>query len=183
MVHPPRLPPILSPSPSPLHLLSPRTHRLLGSIAIYAGYIVVSMIFLFPLLWVASLSLRPMAELFAFPPHLIPQHPTLAAYRDVLIGSPLALYLLNSVKLVSLCDRAVRSRDRHPERLRTVAPALPPTGAEIAGHARHARGATDLAAGHCIAAVSLVLALGLINSDLALIWSMSRSALRSPPGC
>src|SRR3984885_7194886 len=54
-----------------------------------------------------------------------------------------------------LCDRAVRSRDRHPERLRTVAPALPPTGAEIAGHARHARGATDLAAGHCVAAVSL----------------------------
>ncbi len=42
-----------------------------------------------------------MAELFAFPPRLVPQHPTPAAYRDVLIGSPLAGYLLNSVKLVS----------------------------------------------------------------------------------
>ena len=51
-----------------------------------------------------------MAELFAFPPRLVPQHPTLAAYRDVLIGSPLARYLLNSVKLVSatvLCALAI----------------------------------------------------------------------------
>ena len=47
------------------------------------------------------LVLRPMTELFVFPPRLIPQHPTLAAYRDVLTGSPLARYLLNSVKLVS----------------------------------------------------------------------------------
>ena len=81
-----------------------------GSIAIYAGYFVVSVIFLFPLLWVASLSLRPMAELFAFPPHLIPQHPTFGAYSDVLTNSPLALYLLNSVKLVSasvLCALAI----------------------------------------------------------------------------
>jgi multiple sugar transport system permease protein len=115
-------------SPSLLRLLSPRTHRLLGSIAIYAGYIVVSTIFLFPLLWVASLSLRPMAELFAFPPHLIPQHPTLAAYRDVLIGSPLALYLLNSVKLVSatvLCALAIAIPSAYAlSRLRFRQPAL-----------------------------------------------------------
>jgi multiple sugar transport system permease protein len=73
-----------------------------GSAAIYAGYFMVCLVFLFPLLWVASLSLRPMAELFAFPPRLVPQHPTLAAYRDVLTRSPLALYLLNSAKLVSV---------------------------------------------------------------------------------
>ena len=51
-----------------------------------------------------------MAELFAFPPRLVPQHPTLAAYRDVLTASPLARYLLNSVKLVSatvLCALAI----------------------------------------------------------------------------
>jgi multiple sugar transport system permease protein len=75
--------------------------RVTGSIAIYTGYLVVGLIFLFPLLWVASLSLRPMSELFVFPPRLVPQHPTLAAYHDVLTGSPLATYLLNSVKLVS----------------------------------------------------------------------------------
>ncbi len=99
-----------------------------GSIAIYAGYIVVSVIFLFPLLWVASLSLRPMPELFAFPPHLIPQHPTLAAYRDVLTDSPLALYLLNSVKLVSatvLCALAIAVPSAYAlSRLRFRRPAL-----------------------------------------------------------
>ena len=95
--------------------LHPFAHRRVSAVgpdrlAIYAGYIVVGLIFLFPLLWVASLSLRPMAELFAFPPRLVPQHPTLAAYRDVLTGSPLARYLLNSVKLVSatvLCALAI----------------------------------------------------------------------------
>jgi multiple sugar transport system permease protein len=81
-----------------------------GSIAIYAGYFLVALVFLLPLLWVASLSLRPMAELFAFPPRLLPQHPTIAAYWDVLTSSPLARYLLNSVKLVSatvVCALAV----------------------------------------------------------------------------
>lgn len=77
-----------------------RTRRVIGGGAIYAGYITVSLIFLFPLLWVASLSLRPMVELFAYPPRLVPLNPTLAAYRDVLFASPLVHYLLNSVKLV-----------------------------------------------------------------------------------
>jgi multiple sugar transport system permease protein len=87
-----------------------RARRMAGSVAIYAGYMLVGLVFLFPLLWVASLSLRPMAELFAFPPHLMPQHPTLAAYQDVLRSSPLVHYLLNSVKLVSatvLCALAI----------------------------------------------------------------------------
>ena len=87
-----------------------RALRVTGSVAIYVGYFFVALIFLLPLLWIASLSLRPMAELFAFPPRLVPQHPTLAAYRDVLTGSPLARYLLNSIKLVFaavVCSLAV----------------------------------------------------------------------------
>jgi len=78
-----------------------RARRLVGSIAIYVGFGVIGLIFLFPLLWVLSLSLRPMAELFAYPPRLVPQHPTFAAYRDLLTVSPLTRYLLNSVELVS----------------------------------------------------------------------------------
>ncbi len=107
-----------------------RARRVAGSVAIYAGYIVVALIFLFPLLWAASLSLRPMAELFAFPPRLVPQHPTLAAYRDVLAGSPLARYLLNSVKLVSatvLCALAIAVPSAYAlSRLRFRRPALKP---------------------------------------------------------
>jgi multiple sugar transport system permease protein len=87
-----------------------RARRMAGSIGIYLGYVVVALVFLFPLLWVASLSLRPMQELFAFPPRLVPQHPTLAAYREVLTGSPLVVYLSNSVKLVAatvICSLAI----------------------------------------------------------------------------
>jgi multiple sugar transport system permease protein len=107
-----------------------RVRRTVGSIAIYAGFIVVGLIFLFPLLWVASLSLRPMAELFAFPPRLVPQHPTLAGYHDVLTGSPLARYLLNSVKLVSttvLCALAIAVPSAYAlSRLRFHRPGLKP---------------------------------------------------------
>jgi multiple sugar transport system permease protein len=78
-----------------------RSRRLAGSAGIYVGYFAVCLVFLFPLLWVLSLSLRPMTELFAYPPRLVPEHPTLGAYHDVLGRSPLALYLWNSVKLVS----------------------------------------------------------------------------------
>ena len=74
---------------------------MLATIFIYVGYVVVAAVFLFPLLWVASLSLRPLSELFVYPPRLEPQHPTLAAYRDVLTHSPLARYLMNSAKLVA----------------------------------------------------------------------------------
>jgi multiple sugar transport system permease protein len=87
-----------------------RVRRPAAAIAIYGGYILVGLVFLFPLLWVVSLSVRPMAELFAFPPRLVPQHPTLAAYREVLTGSPLARYLLNSVELVTatvICSVAI----------------------------------------------------------------------------
>ena len=74
---------------------------MLATIFIYVGYVVVAAVFLFPLLWVASLSLRPLNELFVYPPRLVPQHPTLAAYHDVLTRSPLARYLMNSAKLVA----------------------------------------------------------------------------------
>jgi len=74
---------------------------MLATIFIYVGYVVVAAVFLFPLLWVASLSRRPLNELFVYPPRLEPQHPTLAAYRDVLTHSPLARYLMNSAKLVA----------------------------------------------------------------------------------
>jgi multiple sugar transport system permease protein len=107
-----------------------RVRRMAGSGAIYAGYIVVCLIFLLPLLWVASLSLRPMADLFAFPPRLLPQHPTFAGYQAVLTGSPLALYLLNSVKLVSatvLCALALAVPSAYAlSRLRFRRPGLRP---------------------------------------------------------
>lgn len=71
--------------------------NLIGNALIYFGYAVVVIVFLFPMLWVVSLSLRPLAELFTFPPALLPRHPTLDNYAYVLQNSPIITYLLNSV--------------------------------------------------------------------------------------
>ena len=69
----------------------------LSVVLIYCGYALVLAVFLLPLLWVLSLSFRPVAEMFAFPPRLVPEHPDLAAYVAVLVRSPFAAYLGNSV--------------------------------------------------------------------------------------
>jgi multiple sugar transport system permease protein len=79
-----------------------RARDLGAAAAIYAGYAIVSLVFLLPLLWVVSLSLRPLQELFAFPPNLLPQHPTLDAYTYVLRNSSIVAYLLNSLRFVAL---------------------------------------------------------------------------------
>lgn len=80
--------------------MSARRRQLLGNGLIYAGYAAIILLFVLPMLWVLSLSLRPLDELFAYPPTLLPQQATLDAYRQVLRESPLLLYLWNSVKLV-----------------------------------------------------------------------------------
>ena len=79
-----------------------RLRRTPAAIAlIYAGYALVLILFLLPVLWVASLSLRPLAEMFSSPPALIPKHPDLAAYRAVLTRSPFVIYVWNSVKFAA----------------------------------------------------------------------------------
>jgi multiple sugar transport system permease protein len=75
-----------------------RKHALAPVLAIYAGYAAVLVFFLMPVLWVLSLSFRPLSELFQSTPSLWPQHPTLDSYRTVLTNSPLLLYIWNSVK-------------------------------------------------------------------------------------
>jgi multiple sugar transport system permease protein len=68
--------------------------------AVYAGYAGVCLVFLAPLLWVASLSLRPLSELFTVAQHLLPENPTLDAYRQVLFHAGIGIYLINSLKFV-----------------------------------------------------------------------------------
>lgn len=68
---------------------------------IYAGYAAVLMFFLMPVLWVLSLSVRPLDELFAYPPTLLPQHVDWSSYNTVLFDSPLLTYLGNSLKFAA----------------------------------------------------------------------------------
>lgn len=75
-----------------------RPSDLLTDAGFYIGYAVILIVFLGPLFWTISLSLRPMEELFEFPPRLLPASPTLDAYRDVLANSQILTYLWNSLK-------------------------------------------------------------------------------------
>jgi multiple sugar transport system permease protein len=63
----------------------------------------------FPILWLFSASLSNQVELFAIPPHWIPQHPTLQNYIDIIfpnlatstVPRTFAAALLNSIKIAS----------------------------------------------------------------------------------
>jgi multiple sugar transport system permease protein len=63
----------------------------------------------FPVLWLFSASLSNQVELFAIPPHWIPQHPTLQNYLDIIfpnlatssVPRTFAVALVNSFKIAS----------------------------------------------------------------------------------
>jgi sn-glycerol 3-phosphate transport system permease protein len=57
---------------------------------------VVALIWLFPYLWMALTSLKPLAEIISSPTALWPKQPTLAAYREVFRSLPLARYFFNT---------------------------------------------------------------------------------------
>jgi multiple sugar transport system permease protein len=56
---------------------------------------------LFPLLWMASVSLMGPGEASTFPPPLLPRHATLANYHELFTRVGIARYLVNSVVLTA----------------------------------------------------------------------------------
>lgn len=58
--------------------------------------------FLFPVLWVISMSLRPQADVLTYPPELIPTRFTFEPYQVVLFESQMLQWVWNSVKVTIL---------------------------------------------------------------------------------
>ncbi|MCC5948044.1 MAG: carbohydrate ABC transporter permease [Nitriliruptoraceae bacterium] len=74
-----------------------RHRRVLGVAGRYVLLILVLFISVGPFLWQISTSLKgPEENIFAFPPTLIPESPTLNNYLAVMDSLPLGTYLLNS---------------------------------------------------------------------------------------
>lgn len=73
---------------------------------IYLPVIVLVAVCLFPFLWMVISSLKPLRELYTVPPTWIPDNPTLANYRKVLVESNIPRYFLNSI-VVSLGSTAL----------------------------------------------------------------------------
>ncbi|TSB45596.1 carbohydrate ABC transporter permease [Alkalicoccobacillus porphyridii] len=71
-------------------------------IGLYLSYFLIVIVFLFPLFWVASVSLKTQAELFQVPPSLWPTSWQFDNYLHVLQTTPVLTYLWNSLRLVVL---------------------------------------------------------------------------------
>ncbi len=87
-----------------------RSRKVLNKAALSLLIVPVLFFIFFPLLWLFSASLSNQVELYAVPPHWIPQHPTLQNYLDIVFPSQaassvprtFAVAIWNSFKIASL---------------------------------------------------------------------------------
>ena len=89
----------------PKHHLIKRRHpnrSVIGDIGIYLMLVLVGIMMVFPLVYLIGGSLKPLNELFRFPPPVWPQHPTLDNFSDLFVTMgqswvPFSRYLVNTV--------------------------------------------------------------------------------------
>ncbi len=72
-----------------------------GDFGIYLMLLIVAFMMAFPLIFALSSSLKPLDELFRFPPSLFPEHPTLDNFSDLFVTMgqswvPFSRYFLNT---------------------------------------------------------------------------------------
>ena len=73
-----------------------------GDLGIYIMLVIIAVAMVFPLVFAVSSSLKPLDELFRFPPKVFPQRPTLDNFSDLFVTLsqsyvPFSRYLLNTV--------------------------------------------------------------------------------------
>jgi ABC-type glycerol-3-phosphate transport system permease component len=56
-----------------------------GDIALYIFLILVAIVMAFPIIYAVSSALKPLDELFKFPPRIFPQHPTMDNFSDLFV--------------------------------------------------------------------------------------------------
>ncbi len=75
-----------------------RVRQILATVVLW----LVAIIFLVPLVWMLSSSLKPDYQIFAIPPQLIPDPPRWANYREALTYVPFGRYTLNTLFVSAL---------------------------------------------------------------------------------
>jgi len=70
--------------------------RLAKTVTLYAGVTLLCAIVAFPIYWMVVSALEP-GNLFNFPPHFIPAHPSLGNFTRIFVVNPLAHWLVNSL--------------------------------------------------------------------------------------
>jgi multiple sugar transport system permease protein len=71
--------------------------------ALYGLLCVLAIPFVFPTWWMATSSVKPISEVFRFPPSLIPTDVDVSAYRQVFEAQPFAQQYLNSMYIAAAC--------------------------------------------------------------------------------
>ena len=86
------------------HLITSRhpNRSIAGDIGIYLLLVLVGVAMVFPLVFLIGSSLKPLDELFRFPPPVWPSHPTLDNFSDLFVTMgqsfvPFSRYLINTV--------------------------------------------------------------------------------------
>ena len=78
-----------------------------GDIGIYLMLAIVAFAMAFPLIFAIGSSLKPLDELFRFPPTVFPKHPTLDNFSDLIVTMgqswvPFSRYILNTVFITAV---------------------------------------------------------------------------------
>ncbi len=78
-----------------------------GDIGIYIMLAAVACLMAFPLVFAVGSALKPLDELFRFPPTVLPQHPTLDNFSDLIVTMgqswvPFSRYILNTVFITAV---------------------------------------------------------------------------------
>ncbi len=77
-----------------------RYTRWVGRALVYSLMTFLALLFMLPIFWMASTSLKMPQEIFAWPPEWIPSEPQWGNYAEAFGKYPLARYMLNSAILV-----------------------------------------------------------------------------------
>ena len=91
------------------HLITRRhpNRSIAGDIGIYLMLLLVGIAMVFPLIYLIGSSLKPLDELFRFPPPVWPQHPTMDNFSDLFVTMgqsfvPFSRYLVNTVLITAV---------------------------------------------------------------------------------
>jgi multiple sugar transport system permease protein len=78
-----------------------------GRIAVWTLLIVISVIMVFPFLWMISTSFKPAPEVIAWPPRILPLDPTWENYARLRTAAPFARFFFNSLVMSTLSTAGI----------------------------------------------------------------------------
>lgn len=78
-----------------------------GRIAVWTLLIIISVIMVFPFLWMITTSFKPAPEVIAWPPKLFPLDPTWENYAKLRTAAPFARFFFNSLVMSTLSTAGI----------------------------------------------------------------------------